>query len=554
MIARPYRPVGAAAKDRGTNLFGFEGTPMNESPVWRRVSLATAAMAVLATGAVGGGSDQRLARFHGQQVSWHACRQDADDEIGRELDAVGAQCAELTVPVDYRAPRGRTTTLAVARRPATDRAHRLGTLMINTGGPGETRSGVTWVAQGVPSFIAGSPQLAARYDLVGVDPRFMGSSTPLACGWPSGLGERARFAGPDRASFERSVAMNRDIAARCAGQKDVLPHISSRNMVRDLEVVRVVLGERRVSWLGWSYGGYLGAVYTQMFPHSLDRVVLDSALNPDSARNTNPYPSLDTAPAKAAEQRNWAAWAARHHDRYGLGSTTGQVLATIDVVRRAADRGRPVRIGRHTVDFNLVRSLALGGDAEWMYASWSETMRMFSDVARGIEVTPTPEQDQFLAVLSATEVIPEAAGQQAAWCADAGAVSRDPEAYYRDIQAHRATEPFFGPPSRNVTPCTFWPTEPAEPRTRIGNAHPALLVGSTGDPATVYSGQVALHQALTGSRMVTLSGSYRHAVAFWEGAPCVDDVANRYLLTGALPRADVTCTRSSPYPAPPPVR
>jgi pimeloyl-ACP methyl ester carboxylesterase len=492
-----------------------------------------------------GGPDEHLARFHDQKISWHRCRVNADDEIGKELDASGAQCAELTVPVDYRAPHGRTTTVAIARRKATDRAHRLGTLMINTGGPGESRSGITWMVKGMPPFVVGSPKVAERYDLVAMDPRFMGHNPPLPCSWPADLG-RAVLVGLDRASFERSVALNKDIASRCAGQKDLLPHISTRNMARDLEVVRTVLRERTVSYLGWSYGGYLGAVYLQMFPHRLDRVVLDSALNPNSTKNINPHPY-----ALAAEQRNWAAWAARHHDKYGLGATTEQVLAAMDVIRRVADRGRPVRIGRHSVDLNAVRNLSLRVDTESTYRQWSETMRMFYDAARGIEVTLTPEQDQFLASYSDTDVDPEESGRQATLCADAGAVSRDPEVYYRDIQAHRATEPFFGPQSRNVTPCTFWPAEPAETPTRFGNAHPALVVGATGDPATVYPGQVALHEALTGSRMVTLRGAFRHGVTFQEGNSCVDRVAYRYLLTGVPPRSDVTCTRVSPIPGDP---
>jgi pimeloyl-ACP methyl ester carboxylesterase len=485
--------------------------------------------------------DPRLARFHTQRIAWHGCRLDEQDEIGKELDAVGARCAELSVPVDYRDPNGRTALVAIARRPAGDRAGRLGTLMVNTGGPGESRSGLTWIVSGLPPFVAGSPVLAERFDLVAMDPRFMGRSTPLPCDWPRGLGVRAMFVGAERASFTRSTALNRDIATRCAGQRDLLPHVSSRNIARDLDVVRAALGERRVSWLGWSYGGYLGAVYRQMFPHRLDRVVLDST--PDPAG----YPvNRGNAPALAAEQRNWAAWAARRHDEYGLGTTTEQVLAAMDAVRRVADRGRPVRIGRHTVDLNAVRSLGLGIDSESAYGLWSGLMRVFYDAARGIAVTPTPEQEQLLAEPSAADVDPEAAGRQASYCADR-TVSRDPEAYFRDIRAHRAAEPFFGPPTRNLTPCAFWPARSAEPSTAVGNPHPALLIGATGDPTTPYAGQQALHRVLTGSRMLTLRGAYRHGVVFLEGNPCVDDVANRYLLTGVLPGADVTCARNSPY-------
>ncbi|WP_230879854.1 alpha/beta hydrolase [Planomonospora sp. ID67723] len=491
------------------------------------------------------GRDARLARFDRQPITWHSCRRNRNDDIGKTLDAAGARCAEVTVPVDYSAPDGRTTTVAISRRKASDRARRLGTLMINTGGPSESLSGVTWVLQGLPPFAVGSPQLAKRYDLVGMDPRFMGRNPPLACGWPTGLAEKAAFVGLDRASFDRSVALTRKLAARCAGQKDLLPHVSTRNIARDLDVIRAVLGERKVSYLGWSYGGYLGGVYLQMFPDRVDRMLLDSPPDPDTYGADG---ARDNAPALAAEQRNWAAWAARHDDRYHLGATTAQVLASMDVIRRVADRGRPVRIGRHRADLNLVRRLALGTDAEWTYARWSDMMRLLYDAARGVKVTPTPAQEEVLAILSSTEVNTEAAASAASRCADRASSSRDPEVYYRDIQAHRAGEPFFGPPNRNVTPCTFWPAEPAEPPTTIRNGRPVLIVGASGDPGTPYAGQLVMHRALTGSRMLTLRGAYRHGVTFFEGNPCVDRVANRYLLTGVLPGTDITCSRVSPYP------
>lgn len=129
-------------------------------------------------------------------------------------------------------------------------------------------------------------------------------------------------------------------------------------------------------------------------------------------------------------------------------------------------------------------------------------------------------------------------------CADRAA-PRDPETYYRDIQAHRASEPLFGPLTRNVTPCAFWPTAPVESPTRIRNSVPALIVGATGDPRTPFPGQLAMHRALAGSRMVTLDNAFRHLVYGVEDNPCVDGAVNRYLLDGVLPTADLTCARVS---------
>jgi pimeloyl-ACP methyl ester carboxylesterase len=384
--------------------------------------------------------------------------------------------------------------------------------------------------------------IAARYDLVGIDPRFFGRSTPLECGWPTGLFLHSRqVASPDRAAFDRGVATARDLAARCAGQREVLPHASTRNIARDMDVVRAALGERRVSYLGWSYGGYLGVVYLQMFPEHADRVVLDSAPDPGLY---GPDLTRESGPADAAALRDWAGWAARFDGRYHRGETAEQVLSTVDDIDRAATRS-PLRVGTHLVDAPMIPGLLLAAeDSDAAYAEFSAQVVVLRDAARGAVVAPTAEQEQKLNLLASQEVIAEFgfSATTANQCADRAA-SRDPESYYRDIRAHRATEPLYGPLERDVTACTFWPTDPAEPATEVRTDHPALIVGATGDSAAPYPGQQAMHRALTGSRMVTLDGAFRHGVYLFETNTCVEDRVIGYLLDGALPDADVTCAR-----------
>ncbi|MEU3510886.1 alpha/beta fold hydrolase [Streptomyces longwoodensis] len=142
-----------------------------------------------------------------------------------------------------------------------------GTLLYNPGGPG------------LPHLRRAVPTVAARYDVVGRDPRFVGRSTPLDCHWPAvGIGS----AGTNRGTFDRTVRLAEDLASRCAGQRPVLPHASTRNTARAMNAVRAALGERRISYLGSSYGTYLGQVYTQLFLGRTDRVVLDSTLDADT--------------------------------------------------------------------------------------------------------------------------------------------------------------------------------------------------------------------------------------------------------------------------------
>ncbi|GIH79044.1 alpha/beta hydrolase [Planobispora longispora] len=491
--------------------------------------------ALAASGPRPSGPDGGLARFEQQKITWHRCQADAQDEIGAHLDAAGARCAEVTVPLDHSRPDGPTVKVAISRLQATDPGRRRGALLINPGGPGDP--GRVYA----PLLKAAEPTLAARYDLIGMDPRFTGRSTPVNCQWP--IGDYVRSTGHDRRGFGRIAAQAEDLAARCAGQRELLPHASARATARDMDVIRAALGESKLSYLGGSYGTYLGAVYMQLFPARVDRFVLDSALDPAAA---GPGYARSMGPYLAAALKEWAGWAARHHGRYRLGSTTARVLATVNRVDRAAAR-TPLRIGRHRVDthvFPAILLLSLGRDSEQAYAALAADLKILNDAARGAEITSAPSLEEGLAYLSSPETGGAGSARMAITCAD-GPASRDAGAYYRDIRAHRADEPLFGPLTRAMNlPCAFWPASPAEPPTRIRNDVPALIVGASGDPKTPYPGQRAMRRALSGSRMVTVRGAFRHLVSrVFTATPdaCVDDAVGRYLLDGVLPAEDTTC-------------
>lgn len=488
-----------------------------------------------------------LDRFGQQTIAWHACQTGPDDEVGARLDAVGARCGAVTVPLDYRDPGGRTISVAVARRAATDTAHRLGTLFVNTGGPGPSRDGVSILAEGHPELAPnGAPALAARYDLVGVDPRFFGASTPLECGWPTNLALRnVQTATPDRQSFDAGAAIAQELASRCAKDAGLLPFASTRAIARDMDIVRAALGARRVSYLGWSYGTYLGAVYLQMFPGRVDRIVLDSALDPTT------YGPAQThlAPAAAAALRDWAAWAAPRDDRYGLGDTTDAVLGTVTRIVDAAAR-HPLQLGTYRVDETMLPGMLLTAvDTDAAYATFAANVRVLRDAADGLPVTPTDDQAGLLDLYANPNVLPDFnfSANFALRCADRAA-SRDPATYYRDIQDHLATEPLYGPLFRKITPCAFWPVDPIEPPTTVGNAHRALIIGASGDPISPYPGQLVMHEALRGSRMITLDATFRHGVYLAAGNTCVDTTVENYLLTGSLPSTDLTCDPAEPHP------
>ncbi|MEK2495141.1 alpha/beta hydrolase [Kitasatospora purpeofusca] len=530
-VAGPGAAVAALAVTLTLLTVSAAPAPATTAPATAPTAAVTAASAAAA-------SADPLAALRGRQVSWHACASGPQDAEGADLDAAGARCTEVTVPVDYRRPDGRTLGVAVSRLPATDPARRLGTLFYNPGGPGVPARALSLALR------RAAPALGARYDIVAVDPRFVGASAPLDCGWPTaGPGG----AGPDRAGFDRSVAIARDLAARCAPLRALLPHASTRNAARDLDVVRSVLGESTVSYLGSSYGSYLGEVYLQLFPERVGRAVFDAAMDPDLF---GPDLTATQGPAMAGALAAWAAWAAGRDDRHHLGTTAAGVLAAVERVRLAAERA-PLAVGDHRIEARALPQVlwtVSAGDDDSAYEEFSALARVLLDAAEGRPARPTALLEAVLTGLASPDTGGYAAAQSAVMCADRAA-SRDPLAYYRDIRAHRAEEPLFGPLTRNLTPCTFWPAEPAEAPTRVRNAVPVLLVGADGDPAATYPGQLSAHRALTGSRLVTLRGAFRHTVYAGLFSPrdtCVDAAVDRYLLDGVLPAHDTDCPPPRP--------
>ncbi|MGX1804616.1 alpha/beta hydrolase [Nocardia sp. NPDC055321] len=464
-----------------------------------------------------------LGRYYGQHPNWVGCGVQA-------LDEVGAQCADITVPVNYAEPQGKTMTVAISRIAATDPAQRRGVMLSNPGGPGG--SGLDQFIRLLPAM---TPEVRAGYDLIGMDPRGVGRSTPIDCGWTTGFGLQS--AGVDGTGFAESVVTQGRLAAECvANQGDRLASISTRNTARDMDVVRGVLGQERINYFGTSYGTYLGAVYMQMYPERSDRMVLDSAVDPERYGAVGMM--QDMGPANEAALDRWADWAAARDGEYHFGATRAQVRATVEsMIRGAAEK--PLRIGEFDVDEHWLPMLLFTVlDDARNYPTTSAHVRLYLDAAAGKAVTPDPE-------LAATidrmlNGKPEnMSAQMTIMCGDVG-VPRDPSWYWRNIEAARATQPIFGAFANNITPCAFWPA-PAEEPTTIGNALPALVIQATGDTRTTYANGVAMRKALTGSRLVTLENVDIHSVYGRYRNTCAWGAINTYFADGTLPATDITC-------------
>ncbi|MCX4094966.1 alpha/beta fold hydrolase [Nocardia sp. alder85J] len=486
--------------------------------------LATTLPARAALADPSGAALDGLERFYHQQPDWKPC----GDAV---LDRAGAQCAGVVVPLDYRRPGGRTVTVAISRLTATDPAQRRGMLLSNPGGPGA--SGLRMMANFAPVF---SPEVRARYDLIGMDPRGIGRSDRMECALP--LPTMLFGAGFDVLGYARDATLAAALASSClVADPEKARNLSTRNTARDLDVIRGVLGEPTLNYFGVSYGTYLGAVYTQMFPEHSDRIVLDSAMDPDRAGITL---FQDMAAANETGLDDWAIWAARHDADYHFGSSAAQVRAYIEkLIHRAA--GHPLfadgyLIDEHTVPMML---LALLPNPK-LNADLADVVRTIATEVDGLPI----DMEALKAKISGAVPL-ETPGMAGVLCGDKAA-PRDPVWYYHNIDAVRATQPVFGPFGNNITACAYWP-DPPEPPTRVSNSTPALILQATGDTRTAYPEGLAMHRDLTRSRLITLADTRIHGTFRLGLSPCVNDIVNTYLGDGIRPATDLTCHPDPAY-------
>ncbi|MEU5901760.1 MULTISPECIES: alpha/beta hydrolase [Streptomyces] len=462
-------------------------------------------------------------------VGWGPCSAEQ-----KELNEAGAECAKVAVPLDYADPRGRTIDIAVSRIRAKSSGERRGILLSNPGGPGGT---------GLANTLALRPALkdvADHYDLIGFDPRFLGESTPLTCGEAPQPAPPAETTTPRR-DFGKSVRSARDTARRCQEHGDnaeLLPHASTRNVARDMDAIREALGERRLSYYGISYGADLGAVYTQLFPHRSDRIVLDSSTDP--AATQYELFQRSGAPAEAALD--------------GLG---GHVRDDVLKLLARAER-HPIPVKNVRLDAPLLRILLKQLVQHEEYDP--QLVSVVDDVkkaAAGEEFEPGPALSGLLDLLSSPELADSMTGGAIFMCGDggwpAGGWPKKPATYWKNMQRSRATQPVFGPYVNGmIAPCAFWGTEPREPGTRIRNDVPVLLLQAKYDNNVPYEGALALHKKLRGSRLVTADirshGVYGRGTSGLTPVPCADGAVNTYLRDGELPRADITCAKPNLKP------
>jgi pimeloyl-ACP methyl ester carboxylesterase len=470
-------------------------------------------------------------------LAWKACP--AKDPVeGTRLK--GLQCASLRVPLDYAHPEGRKITLELTRARHTA-ARSQGAVLLNRGGPGAH-------GRDLPAFFTRSlpKRVAASYDWIGFDPRGVGASRPeLICdpGYQDPGRARPDTIPADAAQERAWTAKAEAYADDCARKYgEILPHMGTADWARDMDAIRRALGQRKISYFGYSYGSYLGAVYATMYPGHVRRMVLDSVVKPSGVWYQD---NLDQNVAFEKRIRAYFAWIARHHDVYKLGGTEQEVAAAY-AKARAALKAKPIdgKIGPSELDDVFLAD----GYADY---AWPDHARALSAFVLRHDAAPLRKAWQPPGRLDHNNYTVYNAVQcrDAAWPRDWSRWHADSERLYR--RGYRFET--WGNTWYNA-PCAFWPVHGGPPPRVQGRSSlpPILLVQATGDAATPYPGALEMHRRFPTSRLLVQAGGHNHGVSL-SGDECVDRRVAAYFARGAVPAnrpgPDAKC-KAGPAPEP----
>lgn len=465
--------------------------------------------------------DPALERYYTQDVRWSGCR-------------TNLQCAEIEVPLDYADPDGEAITLSLLKVPAENRKQRVGSLVVNPGGPGG--SGTNYAANAQTYF---GPEVRRVFDIVGFDPRGVGESTPVDCLSDERLDEfAASDPDPDSpAELDEMDQMLAEFGEGCLEKSgDLARHVSTAEAARDIDIIRGLLGDRQLSWFGASYGTLLGATYAELFPDRVGRMVLDGALDPTLSNK-----ELSLAQARGFETalRSYVQACVDRGSCF-LGSSvdagTERIREFLDEVEQRPISGsgdRQLEVGNAVLGiwaplYNEEYWPLLDGALQAAFRGEGRALLALSDAytSRG----PDGYIDNSMEALYAINCL----DQDDEPISSAEAAAQVPE-------FEKASPTFGSVFAHGLSSCAGWPVEGAEdvgPLVAEG-AEPILVIGTTRDPATPVEWAEALASQLDSGVLVTRDGDGH--TGYLAGNSCVDEAVESYLVSGVVPSDNVTC-------------
>jgi pimeloyl-ACP methyl ester carboxylesterase len=465
-----------------------------------------------------------LSTFYRQKLTWTTCGGDF-------------QCTRLTVPVDYAKPDGASLQLAVIRVRATAEGSRIGSLVINPGGPGG--SGIDY-ARAARSVI--SERVREYYDVVGFDPRGVGESDPVQC-LTDQQTDTLVAADPtpdDAAEVKRTVELFKGLAAGCDKRTgELLGHVGTKDAARDMDVLRAALGDPRLYYLGKSYGTFLGATYAEEFPKNVGRMVLDGAIDPRLSGE-----QVDLGQAKGFEQatRSFVADCVKGKG-CPLGSDLDRGMARLrDLLHQldasplpTGDAARPLTEGLGSLGI----AVAMYDEGYWptLRAALSQAFGGDGSALLQLSDLYTDRNSQGHYTSNQNTVI------YAVNCLDRPFTGGDPVAQAEhDVTTFSAQAPTWGAfLAWSELPCAYWPVKTDNvpgPITATGSG-PIVVVGTTRDPATPYAWAQGLAKELANGHLLTYVGDGH--TAYRRGSPCIDKAVDAYLLRGDVPKDGLRC-------------
>lgn len=488
--------------------------PFEESVVRTPITAGLVGVAVLTCSLVSGGAAQAA-----PPLTFGPCPADISKPYPTML------CANLDVPLDYSQPDGEKIRLLVSKTPARNPAKRRGALLTNPGGPG---------GPGVAFAGALSKKLPAEvldsYDIIGFDTRNVAHSQAITCADPATFWKNP-LPDPDAANM-RHLNWQRaeQYAEGCqtnAGK--YLPQLTTPNNARDMDTIRAGLGEKKINYLGYSYGTYLGAVYGQMFPDQVDRMILDSAVNPDPRKVWYQDNLGQDVPAQK-RMGQFFDWVAKYDGVYHLGTKGEDVQAAWTSIRDELRKQPHDKLG--PFEFLQTTFSDLYGESQWMpFAQALSDFHNNHNDKKLVGMVNVMDQagENENAIYNAVE------------CADA-TWPTDEKQWERDSKRLESSAPMAAwYNSWGVSPCAKWKAPNQQPMHITGEGLPGVLMfNSTLDPATPYEGAQVMHRSIPSSRLVTEEGAGKHGVYGLAGNPDADRIGTDYLVRGVLPSEDTS--------------